>query len=97
MYANLIVMVTVFEILDDSHIQRFHMKPLVQKITNNQKGSGMVEYAMVVALVALIAMMGVGPFGWRVKNKFDDVGNEITASESIWQPCNPQNSNWPNC
>jgi pilus assembly protein Flp/PilA len=39
----------------------------------SQKGAAMIEYALLAALIAVVAMAGVGPLGTAVKDAFDTI------------------------
>jgi Flp pilus assembly pilin Flp len=41
------------------------------------RGQGMVEYALILVLVALVAMIGVGFLGGLVKNLFLTINSKL--------------------
>jgi len=57
----------------------------------------MVEYALLVALVALIAIPSVKMVGNGVENKFIDASDEVAGLGQM--PCEPGTGNppWPAC
>ena len=44
----------------------------------NESGQGMVEYALIIALIAVVAIAGLTLLGPAIKDKFDTVTDEIT-------------------
>lgn len=58
-------------------------KPLSKK---NQRGQGMVEYAIIVALIAVAAITVVSLFGSTIQSQFSGMAKEMSgqdASEAI--------------
>ena len=53
------------------------MKQLFSWIKREETGQGMVEYALIVALVALVAIVGLKVLGPKVNNMYVNVGNKI--------------------
>ncbi len=51
------------------------MKILVAK-SNEETGASLVEYALLVALVAVVCFVAVQVMGRRASNKFSEIGNE---------------------
>jgi len=52
------------------------MKPLIHNMkapTKKQRGATMVEYAIMVALIAIVAIGAVSILGGKVKNTFTNV------------------------
>lgn len=44
----------------------------------NNKGQTMVEYALLLALIAIVVMVAVAFLGGNIGNKFNAVGNALT-------------------
>ncbi len=63
--------------------------------SKGQLGASMVEYALLVALVALIAIPAVKGLGGAVSNQFDSAAVQIAGEGSI--QCEPSNPAWPGC
>ena len=53
------------------------MLEMVKVVLQNRKGQGMVEYGLILALVAIIAMVGLGPIGTAAKATFDTVAGAL--------------------
>lgn len=47
-----------------------------------QQGQGMVEYILIVALVAVLVIAGVKLFGGKVKGLFEGASNKIASEGS---------------
>ncbi|MES9858483.1 MAG: Flp family type IVb pilin [Sedimenticola sp.] len=59
------------------------MKKLLQKIRRSQTGATMVEYGLMVALIAIVAIAAVTLVGQEVNETFDTVGTALeTANEN---------------
>jgi Flp pilus assembly pilin Flp len=43
----------------------------------SQKGQGMTEYILIVALIAVVAIAAVKMFGKNVKNGFENASNQV--------------------
>jgi len=52
------------------------MKGILMKI-RNQRGQGMVEYALILALVAVAAIAVMGTLGTKITQKFQNVANQL--------------------
>ena len=59
-----------------------YIKGLVQKIKSSEKGQGMVEYALIIAFVAAIAILVLSDqgLGGAVSSAFDNACNMITQA-----------------
>ena len=47
----------------------------------NEKGQGMVEYALIIALVAIVAIAALILLGPSIANIFSDISGEIGGEE----------------
>jgi len=74
------------------------MQNLTQsKKAKSQVGASMIEYALLVALIALIAYSGVNYLGVTIHDTFDEVTRQIPGEGQIEPPCNFAHPNFPNC
>jgi pilus assembly protein Flp/PilA len=48
--------------------------------TSDERGASMVEYGLLLALIAVIAIVAVKALGNGVSDKFDTVKNSLSAS-----------------
>ena len=49
---------------------------------NSDRGATMVEYALMVALIAVVCIAAVTMLGGNAKSKFSDVGNSIGSASA---------------
>lgn len=49
---------------------------ILKRLVREEEGQGMVEYALIIALVAIAAMAALTPIGTQIKAKFNEI---ITA------------------
>jgi Flp pilus assembly pilin Flp len=42
-----------------------------------ERGASMVEYALLIALIALVAVAGVSFFGAQLDRAYDDIGSSV--------------------
>lgn len=53
---------------------------LVSFLTDEEKGASMVEYALLVVLIAIVALVAIRFLGTQVSNTFQSAGNALTAT-----------------
>jgi pilus assembly protein Flp/PilA len=51
--------------------------PIVRKLIGDTRGATMVEYIVVVGVVALLAIVGFKAFGQKVQQKIQDEGQKV--------------------
>jgi pilus assembly protein Flp/PilA len=57
----------------------FVLKSWLQaKFASDEQGASMVEYGLLVALIAVVCIAAVGLIGTRLDTKFDSVGNSLS-------------------
>ena len=49
----------------------------MMKLWKNEEGQGMVEYGLIIALVAIIVIAGISLLGKNIGNLFNTVANNI--------------------
>ena len=57
------------------------MKSLMKKVTDfmkNEEGQGLVEYALILALIALVAIVAMKTLGGSVNDKFTEANTKLT-------------------
>ena len=54
------------------------MRKLIDML-KDEEGATMVEYALMVALIAVVCIVGAGALGTAINNKFSAVGLKVTA------------------
>lgn len=45
----------------------------------DESGQGMVEYGLIIALVAIVVIAALGPLGNAIKSKLDSAKDSLTA------------------
>lgn len=49
-------------------------------IAKSDRGASLVEYALLVALIAVVCIVAIGLLGGAAGDKFSDVGDSLTAN-----------------
>jgi pilus assembly protein Flp/PilA len=49
-----------------------------KSFNKNEKGATMVEYALVIVVVALVALVGLKTVGTSLNTQFNSIGNTIS-------------------
>lgn len=52
----------------------------VQELRNKQKGATVIEYALIAALIAVVAITAMGSLGKKVETTFKDVDTKMTPT-----------------
>ncbi|MGI6680744.1 MAG: Flp family type IVb pilin [Bdellovibrionota bacterium] len=52
---------------------------MLRTFTKKQKGASMVEYALVVALIAIAAVVAIRGLGNQIKTNFEDVESTLES------------------
>jgi pilus assembly protein Flp/PilA len=50
----------------------------IQNILNREEGQDLIEYALVVAVIAFAATAGMGQLATSINTAFIDIGNKLT-------------------
>lgn len=56
------------------------MKQLIQKFLKDESGATMVEYAILVALISIAAVVIIGVIGGQINTAFQNVSNALPAA-----------------
>ncbi|HAA38202.1 MAG TPA: Flp family type IVb pilin [Firmicutes bacterium] len=56
------------------------MKELLQKLLSEESGQGMTEYALILALVSIAAIVALSPLGKKIKEIFENVTGSLDVS-----------------
>jgi pilus assembly protein Flp/PilA len=54
------------------------MTRLMTRIAKDEKGQDLIEYALLVALIALVAIAGISLIGPAVNSSFSSVAQQLT-------------------
>ena len=55
------------------------MKKMMNWLANEESGQGMVEYALILALIAIAAIAVLGNIGGAIKDKFTEVSDTLNS------------------
>jgi pilus assembly protein Flp/PilA len=53
---------------------------LQARFSTNERGAALVEYALLLALIAVVCIAALTALGGQASSKFEDVGNSISAA-----------------
>lgn len=53
------------------------MLEMMKRLFKDEEGQGLVEYGLILALIALVVVTALSPLGDKVKGIFDSVGNKL--------------------
>lgn len=56
------------------------IEPQAERKTLSERGASMVEYALLLALIAIVAIGGITAFGTGVGGEYDDINSEIETA-----------------
>jgi pilus assembly protein Flp/PilA len=60
-------------IIKENHI----MKQLLSKFMNEESGQDLIEYALVAALIALVAITGLNGLATKINSEFTGIGGDL--------------------
>jgi pilus assembly protein Flp/PilA len=60
--------------------QQLKLRELIQKVTDREEGQDMVEYALLAALISIVAIAIILLLGPYIKNLFQDVVNSLATT-----------------
>ena len=50
------------------------------RLTKTERGAALVEYALLLALIAVVCIVALTTLGGEASSKFDEVGDSIAAT-----------------
>ena len=56
---------------------------MMKELLKNESGQGMVEYGLIIALVAIVAIVGLKLVGTQVGGIFTKVKDELTSAGAV--------------
>ena len=54
------------------------MKTVIRKLANNEDGAALVEYGLLVALIAVVCVTVVGTLGKTISGAFNTINSKIS-------------------
>lgn len=58
------------------------MRGFLNALWRDESGQGLVEYALIIALVAIAVIVALTALGGRINNVFKTIGNEFDKAPS---------------
>ena len=55
------------------------MKNMMNWIANEEEGQGMVEYALILALISIVAIVALKALGGTVNTKFNEINTKLNG------------------
>lgn len=52
----------------------------MKRLVREEEGQGMVEYALIIALIAVVVMTAIGPVGNAIKAKFESISSKLSSA-----------------
>jgi len=59
-----------------------YWKTWLQAHAKSDKGAALVEYALLLALIAVVCILAIGALGDSADQKFDSIADEISSAGS---------------
>ena len=56
------------------------MMNLMKRLWKEEEGQDLIEYALLIALVALAATVGMGSLAGAINNEFQTLGSDLTSA-----------------
>lgn len=53
---------------------------MLKRLWNDEEGQGMVEYGLIIALIAIVAIVGLNALGPKIRDMFTNVSNELVTT-----------------
>lgn len=63
-------------------MENLNKTPEVVENNDNEKGATMLEYAMLAALIAVVALAAISFLGAEVNQTFSHIGNEMSGANN---------------
>jgi pilus assembly protein Flp/PilA len=56
-----------------------NMKLAIARLVEDEEGQGLTEYALILALIAIVAILALNFLGGKVTNALSTVGNSLNS------------------
>lgn len=63
--------------MDLANIYRYVAARMTARFAHNERGAALVEYALLVALIAVVCIAAITFIGQSTSNKFSQVGSKL--------------------
>ena len=51
---------------------------MIRRFLSNDAGQGLVEYALIIALVSIVCIAALSTLGWKADNAMDNAANNLS-------------------
>lgn len=72
--------VTFYCMLENYISLSLRRNPKMIKMLKNEKGQGMAEYALIIAVVAILAVGLLAAFRGNIQTAFENIGGDLVAN-----------------
>ena len=55
-----------------------HEAKMIHRFLSDDAGQGLVEYALIIALVSIVAIAALSTLGWKADNALDNAANQLS-------------------
>ena len=55
---------------------------MLRKWFKDEEGQGMVEYGLIIGLIAVVVIVALVALGPKIKEKFDEINNAIDSAQA---------------
>ena len=52
-------------------------KQLIKRLATDQRGASLVEYSLLVAMIAVVALVAVAAFGGSLSSEYSEIANSL--------------------
>lgn len=53
------------------------LQNLIKRLSADQRGASLVEYSLLVALIAVLALVAIAAFGGSLSSEYSDIANSL--------------------
>ncbi|KXG45084.1 hypothetical protein U473_11050 [Tepidibacillus decaturensis] len=61
-------------------VKQHHVKRNIKEALQNEKGQGMVEYGLIIALIAVVVIVALTTMGGNLKDLFNKVAGDVSST-----------------
>ncbi|MCX7842955.1 MAG: Flp family type IVb pilin [Clostridia bacterium] len=62
-------------------VKMMELARMLKVYTVSKKGQGMVEYGLIIALIAVVAIVGLNALGPQIRNLFQSIAGQINPGQ----------------
>lgn len=57
-----------------------YLESYAKRVRRDEDGQGLVEYALIIALVSVVLIAALGTLGGSIEGTFDDIADSLTGA-----------------